>query len=111
MIKLIDKYIDAMRKNKLNGIIFSVIFAFFIFITTHIYNIMIKDMAADVSFVVTGISSTILGFIWFGCSLSFLRISDRIEEKKKLEKEKERQAKQAKANYKKINNKKDKKKR
>lgn len=97
MIKLIDKYVDAIRKNKLNGIIFSVIFAFFIFITTHIYNIVAKDMAADISFVVTGISSTILGVIWFFCSLSFVKVADRIEERKRIEMEKERQAKRKKA--------------
>ncbi|MBE6051653.1 MAG: hypothetical protein E7214_13645 [Clostridium sp.] len=101
MIKLVEKYVNSIRRNKLNGIIFSVIFAFFIFITTHIYNITFKDMPADISFVVTGISSTILGVIWFFCSLSFVKVADKIEEKKKREKEKERQAKRNKAMYKK----------
>lgn len=114
MIKLIDKYINAIRMSKLNGVIFSIIFAFLVFSTSHTYNVMLKGVPNTESLITSGVVAAVLGIVWFSWSLALVKIADRIEERKAEEREKEIAKRRAKAEAKsikgkKINNKKRKK--
>ncbi|MDS0528516.1 hypothetical protein NNC19_22770 [Clostridium sp. SHJSY1] len=114
MIKLIDKYINAIRISKLNGVTFSVIFAFLMFSTSHVYNVTFKGIPNEESLITSGVTAVILGVIWFFSSLALVKTSDKIEARKAEEREKEIAKRRAKAESKsimgkKVNNKKKKK--
>jgi uncharacterized membrane protein len=112
MIKLIDKYVNAIRVSKLNGVIFSVIFSFLVFSTSHTYNVVYKGVPNEESLIISSVSAVILGIVWFFSSLVFMKISDRIAERKSEEREREianRRAKaEARSGGKRVNNKKKK---
>ncbi|WP_143314668.1 hypothetical protein [Clostridium sp. HBUAS56017] len=112
MIKLIDKYINAVRVSKLNGVVFSIIFAFLVFSTSHTYNVTYKGIPNKESFITSAVAAVILGVVWFFSSLALVKTSDRIEKRKLEEREREIAKRRAKAESrssgKKVNNKKKK---
>ncbi|MCR4944144.1 MAG: hypothetical protein K5986_06750 [Clostridium sp.] len=111
MVAIIDRYINMVRTSKLKTMLFSLCFALVCLVSTYLRRDKSNGLSDLDNFIVSIMSSVVLGIVWFISSLVMVKISDNIEERKSKANEALREAKREKAivKSKKVNNKKKKK--